>query len=456
MISELQKNGEIFSNLTSFFEDRRMSSRNDNIALRLKSNFTIDSSEWKLWTNKTSVYNSTSLTQVFGEYFRDFSVGDNGGINVADSDYVSKPGYPGTLAPGEKFIQDANIDDLPRRVLHPWPAMQEILFHVRNPPSHPMIPPALLWFALNDMYTQNFTEWQLNLPNSEVVGGWMMEPKDAIRIAKFSKFGTSYNPDHQIPHGGLIFEGGIGGVVPHYNPDHGPTVSEQEAKTPIPPELIKITERWLDPYYNLDMELTNSVLSAKEKEEVIFEEEIRKIAAMKILDFYKPIEVPTEVMDNPESLDLSDFEVTNPVGKTAVESTAPAKRLADSTAIYFDKVRELSSAELDAFSVLEDEDGEMEMIRAEEIQEREIVVQTTIEVLDAVANGKTRNKKALIGYAIETIRDMQTEISRAERDLATKRRAGRRKQRKGASDAEIGSIAADVADAPLVANADIA
>ena len=46
------------------------------------------------------MYNATSLTQVFADYFRDYSIGDNGGINVEDSDYVAKAGYPGTLAPG--------------------------------------------------------------------------------------------------------------------------------------------------------------------------------------------------------------------------------------------------------------------------------------------------------------------------------------------------------------------
>jgi hypothetical protein len=40
--------------------------------------------------------------------------------------------------------------------------MQAYQFHVRQPQAHPMIPPPLLWFALNNMYTDNFTQLQLN------------------------------------------------------------------------------------------------------------------------------------------------------------------------------------------------------------------------------------------------------------------------------------------------------
>ena len=52
---------------------------------------------------------------------------------------------------GEKFKDNYAIDDLPKRVLHPWPAMQEFRWHVRMPTTHPMIPPPLLWLGLNDM-----------------------------------------------------------------------------------------------------------------------------------------------------------------------------------------------------------------------------------------------------------------------------------------------------------------
>lgn len=84
-------------------------------------------------------------------YFAEHSIGDVGGDDV---DYVPKAGYIGTLAPGEKFEESQPMNELPNKVLHPWPAMQEIPFHVRWPPSHPMTPPPQLWFALNNMYTE--------------------------------------------------------------------------------------------------------------------------------------------------------------------------------------------------------------------------------------------------------------------------------------------------------------
>ena len=68
--------------------------------------------------------------------------------------YVPKAGYPGTLAPGINFKEDCPFESLPLKVLHPWPAMQQIQWHVRWPPSHPMIPPPLLWAALNNMFPE--------------------------------------------------------------------------------------------------------------------------------------------------------------------------------------------------------------------------------------------------------------------------------------------------------------
>ena len=125
--------------------------RADSIATKLKNEFPITSPEWRKWTEKTSVYNATSLTQVFADYFSENSIGDVGGKDVQ---YVPKRGFPGTLAPGELFKEDCPFDSLDHKVLHPWPAMQQFQWHVRWPPSHPMIPPPLLWFGLNNMYTE--------------------------------------------------------------------------------------------------------------------------------------------------------------------------------------------------------------------------------------------------------------------------------------------------------------
>ena len=40
--------------------------------------------------------------------------------------YVPKAGFPGTLAPGINFKEDCPFESLPKRILHPWPAMQQI------------------------------------------------------------------------------------------------------------------------------------------------------------------------------------------------------------------------------------------------------------------------------------------------------------------------------------------
>jgi hypothetical protein len=133
------------------FLRERVLHRADDIALRISSDFPIASDEWTRWSNKTAEYNATTLTQAISTYYATQSIADIGG---PESDYVPKAGYIGTLAPGEKFEEAAPMSELPNKVLHPWPAMQEHAFHVRWPPSHPMIPPPLLWIALNNMYTE--------------------------------------------------------------------------------------------------------------------------------------------------------------------------------------------------------------------------------------------------------------------------------------------------------------
>lgn len=125
----------------------------DEIALRIRNNYPMTSPVWEAWTNKTSKYNATSLTQVFAEYFRNYSIGDTGILDEnGESQYVPQRGYPGTLAPGEKFKSDRPIEELSTKILHPWPAFQEVPVHCRWPNPMPMIPPPLLWLAMNDLY----------------------------------------------------------------------------------------------------------------------------------------------------------------------------------------------------------------------------------------------------------------------------------------------------------------
>lgn len=245
--------------------------RRDSIATRVKDEFAMSSPVWQRWTDKTDITNTTSLSQVIAEYFQTQSIGDIGGKNV---EYIPRRGYPGTLAPGELFKDDSPPDLLPKRLMHPWPAMQEIQFHGRNPVSHPMIPPPVLWAGMNNMFLNNLTTTVLrdSSPTQPVTGGQSMNPADAILIARYATFGKSYEPSQQIKHGGSIFTSGR--QIPNYHPDHGPTISDEEAEPPIPKELRPLIERWYSPYDDRDSvdpktekEIESQELAATEEEE---------------------------------------------------------------------------------------------------------------------------------------------------------------------------------------------
>lgn len=130
-------------------EDEKTQHRADYIARRLNDEFSPTSEEWEVWTNKTSEHGVTSLTEVFAAYQRECSIGDVGGKEM---DYVPQRGYIGTLAPGEKYKDQNPTEKHPKRILHPWPAAQEIQWYVRMPVTHPLIPPGPLFAALSGMY----------------------------------------------------------------------------------------------------------------------------------------------------------------------------------------------------------------------------------------------------------------------------------------------------------------
>lgn len=72
-----------------------------------------------------------------------YTLADMGG-----DDYVPQRGYVGTLAPSESFQDQLPYSKLPKKVLHPWPDVQEITRNnVRNPPPHPYIPSFLVFLA---------------------------------------------------------------------------------------------------------------------------------------------------------------------------------------------------------------------------------------------------------------------------------------------------------------------
>jgi hypothetical protein len=124
----------------------------------LENDFSLISPERQRWNSFAARYNATTLTNVLSEYMYGYSAGD---VGKPILDYVPLAGYVGTLAPGEKFIEAHPVHKLPKKVLHPWPAMQQIQWHCRMPVTHPMIPPPVLWLALNNMYTDVSTSHYL-------------------------------------------------------------------------------------------------------------------------------------------------------------------------------------------------------------------------------------------------------------------------------------------------------
>ena len=401
----LEQTGAGFSNMSDLFVDYSVLSRADHIATRISTEFPIGSPEWQRYTNKTMLYNATSLTQVctfsiaifithdaqvISEYFTEHSIGDVGG---AGANYIPRRGYPGTLAPGEMFAENEPYQDLEKRVLHPWPALQEFQFHVRMPPNHPLLPPPLLWFGLNNMFTENFTDSLLSMPSNETVGGMSMSAKDAVRIAKYHNIGMCYDPAVQVKHGGMIFK--TGRIIPHYNPDHGPTYDPEEAKPPVPPELVPVTERWLHPHFGLvSTTFDEPLVTPAQKAEMDEEEAMRQVAAERLLALL------------PGAMDREAYE-------------AEEKRLDEEDL----EMRKLMKAQRQKAALQLSNDDENEEAQ-ERVQEPEPLQfdRPTRRMQQKVAKGYARDPCTLITYTIETIREMDEEVAAAEKDLASKKK----------------------------------
>lgn len=272
---------KLYRNMSELFYDEAVARRSDQIAMKLKREYDFGSPEWKRWVRVSERQNTTTLTHVLAEYFSGSSTGD---IGHSDIDYVPQRGYPGTLAPGEKFPQQLPLDDLPKKLLHPWPAFQQIQYHVRWPVPFPYAPSPVLWIALNNLmvsseqFNANTTEenkiflaeaaaaripdevfphanelrsvlLELAGPSStehepDVAGGDYSEEADAIYIAKHCREGSSYDLAEQIPHPAFNFTHGH--TFPHYRPEHPATLPEKDVQPPIPEVLVKYITPWYE------------------------------------------------------------------------------------------------------------------------------------------------------------------------------------------------------------------
>lgn len=92
-----------------------------DIASKLRSSG-LPSDLWQRWNKVAEDHNQSTLYNAFSEYIAHHSAGDIGGPN-----YVPRPGYVGTLPPGDSFEESDPINALPKQVLHPWPAVQQVM-----------------------------------------------------------------------------------------------------------------------------------------------------------------------------------------------------------------------------------------------------------------------------------------------------------------------------------------
>lgn len=216
----------------------------------------------------------------------------------------------------------------------------------------------------------------------------MMYPKDAIRIARNHQIGMCYNQEDQLEHGGMIFK--TGRKIGFYNPDHGPTVSAEEAKPPIPPELIPITECWLDPHFGLITSEVNerAATTESEQEEMDDEEADRRAAADRLLALMPGIRELSAVAAQEKLEDEEDMEL---------------KRLA--------RLKKLANP-LDALDEVSEEGKELKLPEPEAKQ----FDRRTLRLQEKLAKGYARDARKVVTYVIETMFDLQDEIATAEKE----------------------------------------
>jgi len=283
------------------------------------------------------------------------------------------------------------------------------------------------------MYTEKFTEDQLNTtltPCEEIIGGTQMDPKHAIRIARFGILGSAYKQSEQLNHGGMIFPGGYN--IPHYNPDHGPTYDN--AEPPIPNSLLPITERWLSPYYGLEIPAPKTSYELEEIDVALEEEEVRRLAAERLMRL-QPKTV--QQFEEEKEVQMAAEELTRLMLLREAQALENARQqLADSKS-NADKTEEIDDADASvSLDLPEEMDEEVQKAHAI-IKEQQIAVARS---LSEAINGKARSPKALIRYTIESIRDMVSDVQRTEKDQATRRKGGGRRRQKGSRRVEASEV----------------
>lgn len=190
----------------------------------------------------------------------------------------------------------------------------------------------------------------------------------------------------------MIFK--TGRQIPFYNPDHGPTYDVEEAKPPVPIELLPITERWLDPHFGLVATTVHEPLATvQEREEMDEEEALRQAAAERFMNLMPDAISREAAAEEERRLDAEDLEQRR---------QKKMKRL---------------SVDLDYHELLVPGE-EDKVVEAEPPQ----FDRPTLRMNEKVARGMARDPCTLVTYTIDTIREMTDEVALAEKDMAAKKK----------------------------------
>ena len=107
----------------------------------VNSKFKPGSPPWLRWSEHRRNEGDYSLTEAMIEYLSPYSDIFKG-ENIL---YRRKPGIIGTQAIADTAREASPLDQLPNRIMQPWPAVQEIPFNCRWPTPHPNIISPAVW-----------------------------------------------------------------------------------------------------------------------------------------------------------------------------------------------------------------------------------------------------------------------------------------------------------------------
>lgn len=181
------------------------------------------SPQWEKYLQHVIEAEQVTISHAIIEYYR-----NSPAEVVGHGKFRRKAGFLGTMAPPEDETLATGAYMLPKRILHPWPAVTESPLYVRWAPSHPRIPSILVMMARNGQFEESLVVRENEdaitpgTPDDPIYAGHRMEARDVARLARFATEGRSYDPAIQIPHPGLRSDDH--GSLPFYNAAHGPTM----------------------------------------------------------------------------------------------------------------------------------------------------------------------------------------------------------------------------------------